>query len=80
MLSELGVVGLILFATAIGGLVVAVFRRPFRDRGDPDQALLAACQAAVVAFLLRISIDWDWDMAAITLAFLLLAGVSAAER
>ncbi len=78
VLSELGMVGFILFMTVIGGLVVAVFRRPLRDGGDPDQALLAACQAAVVAFLLRISIDWDWDMAAITLAFLLLAGVSAA--
>jgi hypothetical protein len=78
VLTELGIVGLILFAVAVGGLVVAAFGRVLRDRRDPHRALLAACQAAVIAFVVHISIDWDWDMTAITVAFLLLAGVSAA--
>ena len=78
VLTELGVVGLVLFAVAIGGLVAAAFGRLFRDRGDPHRALLAACQAAIVAFVVHMSLDWDWDMTAIAIAFLLLAGVSAA--
>jgi hypothetical protein len=77
VLSELGIVGLVLFVIAIGGLVVAAFGRLRADRGDPHRSLLAACQAAMVVFIVHMSLDWDWDMAAITIAFLLLAGVSA---
>lgn len=77
-LSELGIVGFALFAVTIGGLMVAAFSRLLRDRRDPDRALLAACQAALVAFVVHISIDWGWDMPVITVAFLLLAGVCSA--
>ena len=78
VLSELGIVGFLLFAVAIGGLVVAACARLFADRADPHRGLLAGCQAAIIAFVVHISLDWDWDMAAATIAFLLLAGVSAA--
>ncbi len=77
VLTELGVVGFALFLVAVCGLLVAVFRHVGRVRDDPCRSLLAACQAAVAAFVVHLSIDWGWDMAAITLAFLLLAGVSA---
>ena len=77
VLTELGVVGFALFLVAVGGLLVAVFRHAGRDRDDPCRSLLAACQAAIAAFVVHLSIDWGWDMAAITLVFLLLAGVSA---
>ncbi len=77
VLSELGLVGLVLFVVAVGGLVVAALGRLFKDRTDPERSLLAACQAAVVVFVVHMSIDWDWDMAVITVAFLLLAGVAA---
>lgn len=77
VLTELGVVGFGLFLIAVGGLVVAVFRHARRYRDDPYRSLLAACQAATAAFVVHLSIDWGWDMAAITLAFLLLAGVGA---
>jgi hypothetical protein len=78
VMSELGLVGLVLFVVAIGGLVVAAFGRLFKDRTDPERSLLAACQAAIAVFVVHMSIDWDWDMAAITVAFLLLVGVTAA--
>lgn len=78
VMSELGLVGLVLFVAAIGGLVAAAFGRLLKDRSDPERSLLAACQAAVAVFLVHMSIDWDWDMAAITVAFLLLTGVAAA--
>jgi hypothetical protein len=76
--SELGLVGLVLFVVAIGGLVVAAFDRLFKDRSDPERTLLAACQAAILVFVVHISIDWGWDMAVITVAFLLLVGVTTA--
>ncbi len=37
VLTELGVVGFVLFALAIGGLVAAAFGRLFRDRRDPHR-------------------------------------------
>lgn len=78
VLSELGLVGFVLFVVAIGGLVIAALGRLFKDRTDPERSLLAACRAAVVVFVVHMSIDWDWDMAVITIAFLLLAGAAAA--
>jgi O-antigen ligase len=78
VLSELGLVGFVLFVVAIGGLVVAAFGRLFKERTDPERSLLAACQAAILVFVVHMSIDWDWDMAVITVAFLLLVGVAAA--
>ena len=77
VLSELGMVGLALYVLLIGGLLVAVLRRLLRDRDDGERALLAGVQAACLAFVVHISWDWDWDMAAITFAFLLLAGTTA---
>jgi tetratricopeptide (TPR) repeat protein len=75
--SELGVAGLALFVVAIAGLVLAAFARFFKDRSDPDRALLAALQAGIVAFVFHISVDWDWGMASATLAFLLFAATAA---
>jgi tetratricopeptide (TPR) repeat protein len=49
-----------------------------RAARDLDRGLLAALQAAIVAFVFHMTIDWDWDMAAATVAFLLLTGVCAA--
>jgi tetratricopeptide (TPR) repeat protein len=71
--SELGVVGLALFAVAVAGLLVAAFARLLKDRSDPDRALVAALQAGILAFVFHISVDWDWGMASATLAFLLFA-------
>jgi tetratricopeptide (TPR) repeat protein len=77
VLSELGVIGLGLYVLTIGLLLVAMLRRLLRDRDDKERALLAALQAACIAFVVHISWDWDWDMAAITFVFLLLAGTAA---
>ena len=78
VMSELGLTGLVLFVVAIGGLVVAAFGRLLKDRTDPERSLLAACQAAIAVFVAHMSLDWDWDMPVITVAFLLLVGVAAA--
>ncbi len=73
VLSELGVVGLVLFVAAMALVVASAVRNPFRDRGDPLRPLVVALQAGVVAFIVHISWDWDWDMAAVTVVFLLFA-------
>ena len=78
VLSELGLVGLVLFVLAVGGLLVAALRPVGRAARDADRGLLAALQAAIVAFVAHLTIDWDWDMAAAALVFLLFAGVAAA--
>ena len=78
VLDELGIVGLALFVVGIGGLLAASLRGLLRDRRDPQRSLLAACQGAVLGFVVHMSVDWDWDMAAATVGFLLLAGVATA--
>ncbi len=78
VLSELGVVGLALFAVAIVLLAAAMVGNPFSRRDDPLHPLLVAMQAGVIAFFVHMSWDWDWDMAAIgTLAFLFVAAVTS---
>lgn len=74
VLSELGVVGLVLFVAAMALFVFAAVGNPFSRRRDPLHPLLVAMQAGVIAFLVHISWDWDWDMAAIgTLVFVFIA-------
>jgi hypothetical protein len=77
VLSEMGVVGLALFAVAIFGLFAAAVRSLWRHRRHAERPLLAACFAAALAFALHMSVDWDWDIAAATIAFLLLLTVVA---
>jgi tetratricopeptide (TPR) repeat protein len=78
VLSELGWIGLALFAAAMALFAAASFRRLFRDRGERERPLLAALQAGVFAFLVHISWDWDWDMAVAGSIFFLFAAASAA--
>jgi hypothetical protein len=78
VLSELGVVGLALFVVALGGLLLGALRPVGRAARDADRGLLAALQAAAVAFVVHMTIDWDWDMAAAALLFLLFVCVAAA--
>jgi O-Antigen ligase len=64
-LSELGPVGLILLA----GLLVIPFVAAARNRRHP---LVPAAGAAFAAYAVHASADWDWELAGVTLAALLL--------
>jgi hypothetical protein len=75
VLTELGVVGLGLFAAAMALFIAAAVRNPFADRRDPLRPLLVALQAGMAAFVVHISWEWDWDMAAIGTVFFLFAAV-----
>ena len=63
VLAELGPIGLALLAIALGAPLVATFLA----RGHP---LVPAALAAYVAYLVHASVDWDWELPAVTIAAL----------
>ena len=68
MAAELGLVGLLAFALMIAGAVGAARRALRRERGPA-----AGPCAASLAWLLHASIDWDWQLPAVTLPAITLA-------
>jgi O-antigen ligase len=69
MLTELGLPGLLAFGLFVGGVAVAG-RRALRLH--PELAPGACAGAAVWG--LHATIDWDWQLAAVTLPAIVLAG------
>jgi O-antigen ligase len=67
--AELGIAGLIAFGLMLGGVVAAARSALRRDAG-----VAAGAAAAGVAWLLHASIDWDWQLPAVTLPAVVLAG------
>jgi hypothetical protein len=69
-LAELGAVGLLLLLLALGG-IAACARAAYRA----DPGLAAGPCAALFAFALHAGIDWDWELPALTLVAVTLAGL-----
>jgi hypothetical protein len=67
--GELGLVGLVGLALLAGGVGVAARRAVGRDAGAAAGAI-----AVCTTWALHASIDWDWQMPAVTLPVLVLAG------
>ena len=65
-LAELGLIGLVLLVLALGAPLVAAVRA----RAVP---LVPAAAGAYGAFLAHAAVDWDWEMAGLTLTALLMA-------
>ncbi len=80
VLSELGVVGLALFVASVVLFVAAMVGNPFSQRRDPLHPLLVALQAGVIAFVVHLTADWDWDMAAIGTAVFVFIAVCVSYR
>jgi O-Antigen ligase len=74
-LAELGPLGLLLLVLALGAPVTAAFLA----RGQP---LVPTALAAYGAYLVHAGVDWDWELAAITVAALAVGAalLAAAER
>jgi hypothetical protein len=70
MPAELGLVGLALLLALVGG-VVAAARAALRA----DRVLAAGPAAALLVWALHAGLDWDWQMPALTLVAVVLAGV-----
>lgn len=73
MAAELGVVGLLGFLVMVAGVAGAARRALRRHR-----ALAAGASATALAWLLHASIDWDWQMPAVSLPAVVLAGALVA--
>ncbi|QEC49567.1 hypothetical protein FSW04_19660 [Baekduia soli] len=73
-LAELGLVGGLLLAAFAGGVAAAARRV---QRTDPT--LAAGPVAALVAYAFHASIDWDWEMPALSLVAVALMGLLLAR-
>jgi O-antigen ligase len=69
-LSELGLVGLLLLGVLIGGIAAAAVASVRRER-----ELVAGAVAGLSLFAVHAAIDWDWELPAVALPALVLAGV-----
>ena len=69
-LADLGLVGLALLAAVLVATVLAA-RRVLRA----DRALAAGPAAAALTWALHAGLDWDWEMPAVTLVAVALAGL-----
>jgi len=75
MLVELGLPGFLAFAALLAGVALAA-----RDVLRSDPAAAAGPAAALAAWLLHASIDWDWQFPAVALPAVVLAGALVAAR
>jgi hypothetical protein len=77
MAAELGLVGLLTLALLIGGTAAAA-----REALRRDPTAAAGLSAALLAWLLHASIDWDWQLPAVSLPAIALAGalIALSER
>jgi O-Antigen ligase len=64
-LGELGAIGMLLLLSLFGAVAVGA-RRCLRGRGSINRAEAAAVTAAFLAWLAHASVDWDWEMPAVT--------------
>ena len=77
-LTELGLVGVLLLALFLGGVVAcaaAVWRA-----GPAGRALATGWLAAGAVLLAHAGLDWDWEMPALALLLVILAGAAVAAR
>ncbi len=79
-LAELGVVGAALLLSVLTGIALAA-RRSLRSAPATGPAATAGLIAALVTYLAHSPLDWDWQMPAVTLIAIALAGamIAAAE-
>jgi O-Antigen ligase len=71
-LDELGVVGALLLTLFLGSVVLAAARSRMRPVAMGRSEVAAVC-AAISVWLVHAGFDWDWEMPALTLIFLILA-------
>jgi O-antigen ligase len=71
-LAELGIVGVLALAAFLAGLLGAAARAL---RGAASSSAPVGAVAALVTYLAHAPLDWDWEMPAVTLVALVLAGL-----
>jgi hypothetical protein len=78
-LAELGIVGLLLGAGAIGLLLAGAATTLKRLTVRRERDLAAALLAGAAAWAVHACVDWDWDIPGVTVPVLLFLGVLAAR-
>jgi O-Antigen ligase len=73
-LAELGLVGIALLAASFGGIALAA-----RDAYRTEPRLAAGPIAGLVTYLAHAPLDWDWQMPAVTVVAIVLAGALLAS-
>jgi len=73
-LAELGIVGFVLLCALLAGVFLAA-----RKVLSADPALAAGPIAALVVWAVHAGVDWDWEMPALTLVAVTLAGMLLAR-
>jgi tetratricopeptide (TPR) repeat protein len=76
VLGEYGIVGLLLLAATLAGILVTLALRLNSD----NRTLYAALLAGVVAWAVHAGFDWDWEMPAVTAWVFAVGGAVAAGR
>lgn len=78
LLSDTGIFAFLAFgAFSVGCLGLALYNAFYRKRSRGSRALIAGSAAAVTAYLVSSSIDWNWYIPASTVPFFALAAVAA---
>jgi hypothetical protein len=78
-LAELGWVGFLILMTFLAYLLVTGCRQLTRSPA-PTRPVVAAALAACCVFVASVTIDWSWELAALPVAFLLLAPVAISGK
>jgi hypothetical protein len=76
VLSEFGVVGLLLIVAIIGSILWTLLRAV----QGPNRMIYAALFAAVLAWAIHAGADWDWEMPAVTAWVFAVGGAALAGR
>ena len=76
VLSELGWVGLLLVASAIGAILVGLAARARGHR----RAVYGALFAGTLMWAVHAGVDWDWELPAVGVGLFALAGMGLARR
>jgi hypothetical protein len=71
--AELGIVGVALLLAFLGG-VIACLRRLLKE--PSGRVLAIGWSAASACWLVHAGVDWDWEMPAVSLLFLAIAGAA----
>ncbi len=74
-LGELGLIGFVFLAMFLGGVAACALRALRLDR-----ALAAGPVVALAAWAIHAGLDWDWEMPALSLEAIVLAGLLIAAR
>ncbi|MDO9355479.1 MAG: O-antigen ligase family protein [Solirubrobacteraceae bacterium] len=77
-LSEQGWPGLVFLLGLLGSIAVAAATAAQRARNALDRGLIAGAAAAVAAFAFGTALDWFWEVTALALLVMALAGVLVA--